>query len=108
MTLPKRYLAAIAAVALLALIPALAWLGVPPFNNTAVFLGVNVASVIILLTFGIFGGAFVGMVLAHRILANREFSPYERTVLESLADIKERIEALEKRHETIETIERRK
>lgn len=99
---PKRYLAAIATLFLLALIPALAYLGVPPFNNTAVFLGVNVASVMILLTFGVIGGAFVGMVLAHRILANRDFTPYERTVLESLAAIRERLDALEKQGELIE------
>ena len=102
MRLPKRYLAAVATVAALALVPALAYLGVPPFNNTAVFLGVNAASLFILLVFGVIGGAFVGMVLAHRILANREFSPYERTVLESLADIRERLHALEKRSELVE------
>jgi len=100
--LPKRYLAAVATVAVLALVPALAYMGVPPFNNTAVFLGVNVASVLILLTFGVFGGAFIGMVLAHRILANRQFTPYERTVLESLAEIRDRLDSLEKRGELIE------
>lgn len=103
MTPPKRYLAAIALVALLALVPALAYMGVPPFNNTAVFLGVNAASLFILLVFGVIGGAFVGMVLAHRILANRDFTPYERTVLESLADIRGRLEALEKRAGELET-----
>lgn len=102
MKLPKRYLAAIITVAVLALVPVLAYMGVPPFNNTAVFLGVNAASFFILLLFGVFGGAFVGMVLAHRILANREFTPYERTVMESLADIRDRLEALEKRSELIE------
>lgn len=101
MRLPKRYLAAIAVVALLALVPALAYMGVPPFNNTAIFLGVNAASFFILLLFGVFGGAFVGMVLAHRILANREFTPYERTVIESLAEIKERLDALEKQGELL-------
>lgn len=94
---PKRYVAAIVVVALLALVPALAYLGVPPFNNTAVFLGVNAASLFILLVFGVIGGAFVGMLLAHRILANREFSPFERTVMEGLAEIRERLDALEKR-----------
>lgn len=102
MKLPKRYLAAIVTVGLLALVPALAYMGVPPFNNTAIFLGVNAASFFILLLFGVFGGAFVGMVLAHRILANREFTPYERTVMESLADIRDRLDALEKRSELIE------
>ena len=102
MKLPKRYVATIVVVGLLTLVPALAYMGVPPFNNTAIFLGVNAASFFILLLFGVFGGAFVGMVLAHRILANREFTPYERTVLESLADIRDRLDALEKRHELLE------
>lgn len=102
MKLPKRYLAAIITVGLLALVPALAYLGVPPFNNTAVFLGVNAASLFILLVFGVIGGAFVGMLLAHRILANREFTPFERTVMENLAAIRERLDTLEKRSETLE------
>lgn len=102
MKLPKRYVASIVVVGLLALVPALAYMGVPPFNNTAIFLGVNAASFFILLLFGVFGGAFVGMLLAHRILANREFTPYERTVMESLADIRDRLEALEKRGEILE------
>lgn len=102
MKLPKRYVASIVVVGLLALVPALAYMGVPPFNNTAIFLGVNAASFFILLLFGVFGGAFVGMLLAHRILANREFTPYERTVMESLADIRDRLDALEKRGEILE------
>lgn len=102
LSLPKRYLAAIITVALLAIIPALAYMGVPPFNNTAVFLGVNVASVLILLVFGVIGGAFVGMVLAHRILANREFTPFERTTIENLAAIRERLDAIEKRTELVD------
>lgn len=97
MALSKRYVAAIAFLVLIALIPALAYMGVPPFNNTAVFLGVNVASLLILLVFGVIGGAFVGLVLAHRILANREFTPFERRMLESLDEIKTRLDALEKR-----------
>ena len=99
MRTPKRYIAAIAVVALLALVPALAYLGVPPFNNVAIFLGVNAASLFILLVFGVIGGAFVGMVLAHRMLSNRDFTPYERTVLESLQQIRDRLDALENREQ---------
>lgn len=102
MRLPKGYWLAVLTVALLALVPALAYMGVPPFNNTAVFLGVNAASLFILLVFGVIGGAFVGMLLSHRILANREFTPFERTVLERLAHISERLDALEKQGELLE------
>lgn len=102
MRTPKRYLAAILVVALLATIPGMAFLGIPPFNSVNTFLAVNAASLFILLVFGVIGGAFVGMILAHRILANRDFTPYERTVLESLQQIRERLDALEKQSELVE------
>jgi len=97
MNLSKRYLAAIGFLALIGLIPALAWFGVPPFNSLPLFLATQVAAILILLVFGVIGGAFVGMLLAHRILANREFTPFERRVMESLEEIRTRLDALEKR-----------
>lgn len=97
MNVSKRYLGAIGFLLLLGLLPALAYAGVPPFNSLGVFLAANVASILILLVFGVIGGAFVGMLLAHRILANREFTPFERRVMESLEEIRTRLDALEKR-----------
>lgn len=93
--LPFSYLLSIATLGVLAVLVALVAFGVPPFDNLAVFILSSVASALILLVLGVIGGAFVGMLLAHRILANREFSPFERTVLESLADIRGRLERLE-------------
>lgn len=98
--LPPAYLVAIATLVVLAALVALVGFGVPPFDNFAVFIVSQVAGALTLLVFGVIGGAFVGMVLAHRILANREFTPYERTVLERLEEIRVRLEELEKRVET--------
>ncbi|MHB8605500.1 MAG: hypothetical protein ACYDCK_09620 [Thermoplasmatota archaeon] len=72
----------------------LTWLGVPPFDNVSVFILSNVVGVFTLLVFGVIGGAFVGMILAHRILGNRDFSPFERATLESLAELRVALEEL--------------
>lgn len=95
--LPPAYLVAVATLIVLATLVALVAFGVPPFDNFAVFIVSQVAGALTLLVFGVIGGAFVGMLLAHRILANREFSPYERVVLERLEEIRTRLDALEKR-----------
>lgn len=81
---------------LVAVVATLMYFGVPPFDNLTVFLVFNAASFLILLIAGVVGGAFVGMLLAQRMLGNREFSPFERSVLESLAEIRERLDRLEK------------
>ncbi|GEM_PF-3169284 len=74
---------------------ALVWLGVPPFDNLALFVLTQAVGFVLLLVLGVVGGAFVGMLLAHRILANRQFTPFERTMLEGLEEIRERLDRLE-------------
>ena len=96
---PVAYLLVLGALALIAAFVLLVFFGVPPFDNFAVFILSQVASALTLLVLGVVGGAFVGMLLAHRILANRDFTPFERTVLESLADIRARLDELEARQE---------
>lgn len=93
--LPASYVVSIVVLGALAILVALVAFGVRPFDNLAVFILSSIASALILLVLGVIGGAFVGMLLAHRILFNREFSPFERTVIESLADIRARLERLE-------------
>lgn len=104
--LPMSYLAALLVLLGLATLAALVSFSVPPFDNLAVFILGQVVGAFTLLVFGVLGGAFVGMLLAHRILSNREFTPFERTVLESLADIRERIERLEAQDEPAERVRR--
>lgn len=97
--LPISYLALAGALGVVAVFVALIYFGVPPFDNLAVFVISNAVGLVLLLVLGVVGGAFVGMLLAHRMLANREFSPFERTVIENLAEIRERLDALEKERE---------
>jgi hypothetical protein len=86
-------------LAAVGLFAGLVYLGVPPFDNLNLFILTNVVAFFILLILGVVGGAFVGMLLAQRMLGNREFSPFEKTVLQSLQDIRERLDALESRGE---------
>lgn len=89
------YLLLFGGILLVGTFSALVHWGVPPFDNLAVFILSQVASLFTLVLLGVLGGAAVGMLLAHRILSNRDFSPFERSVLESLADIRERLDRLE-------------
>lgn len=92
---PTAYLAVFGGILLVATLSALVHFGVPPFDNFQVFLLSQVASIFTLVLLGVLGGAAVGMLLAHRILSNRDFTPFERSVLESLSDIRERLDRLE-------------
>ena len=97
---PTAYLLVFGGILLVATVSALIHWAVPPFDNLAVFVLSQVASLFTLLLLGVLGGAAVGMLLAHRILSNRDFTPFERSVLESLSDIRERLDRLEaERHE---------
>lgn len=96
---PARYLVILGALALLGIFLTLTFLGVPPFDNLALFIFANVAGFFTLLILGVVGGAFVGMLLAHRMLATRQFTPFERSVLEGIEDVRGRLDALEKRLE---------
>lgn len=92
---PLAFFVGLGAIAVVALLSALVSFGIPPFDNFQVFLLGQVAGFFTLLVLGVLGGAAVGMLAAHRILSNRDFTPFERSVLEALADIRERLDRLE-------------
>jgi hypothetical protein len=92
---PTAYILVFGGFLVVALFSALVHWGVPPFDNLQVFIFSQVASLFTLVLLGVMGGAAVGMLVAHRILSNRDFSPFERSVLESLSDIRERLDRLE-------------
>lgn len=94
---PASYLVILGVLVAIGLLVTLTFLGIPPFDNLQVFILTSVVGFFTLLVLGVVGGAFVGMLLAHRILANRQFTPFERTVLEGIEDVRARIDALEKR-----------
>lgn len=95
--LPAPYILVMGFLALLGVLVALVSFGVPPFDNLATFIVTSSITVLVYMVFGILGGLFVGMVLAHRVLENRSFTPFEREVLQSLAEIRERLDAIEGR-----------
>src|SRR5581483_7930316 len=95
-TLPVSYFVLAGALLVAGVFFALVYLGVPPFDNPGIFVLTNAIGFILLLLLGVVGGAFVGMLLAHRILANRQFTPFERAMMERLDEIRERLDALEK------------
>jgi len=89
------YLVVLGVLAVIAAWALLVYFGVPPFDNISIFLVTQATGVIILLIASVVGGAFVGMLLAQRILGNREFSLFEKTVLQSLGEIRDRLDKLE-------------
>lgn len=104
--LPVPYVLVMGALLVLGVLVALVSFAVPPFDNLATFIFTGTIAVLIYMVFGILGGLFVGMVYAHRVLANRSFTPFEREVLTSLADIKERVGQLEAQRAREETLRR--
>lgn len=101
-TYPVSYFILAGALLIAGGFTALVYFGVPPFDNPGLFVLTNAIGFILLLIFGVVGGAFVGMLLAHRMLANRQFTPFERTVIQGLEDIRERLDALEARQKELE------
>lgn len=92
------------AVSLLGAVAALillAWLGIGPFGNVAVFVLSNVVGFFALLVLGVLGGAFVGMLVAHRIFSHEEFTPFERAVMQSLDDLKREVTELRASHDEL-------
>ena len=94
---PAAYVLVLVGLVAIGTLATLTSLGVPPFDNLFVWMLTNVVAFLTLLVLGVVGGAFVGMLLAHRILASRQFTPFERQVMQSLEDIRSRLDALEKR-----------
>ncbi|HEX2022215.1 MAG TPA: hypothetical protein VHH36_05845 [Candidatus Thermoplasmatota archaeon] len=93
--LPMPFWLVLLALGVLASLVALVAFGVPPFDNLATFLVTGSIAVLVYLIFGVIGGFFAGMVVAHRVLASREFTPFEREVLESLSELRERLDRME-------------
>jgi len=99
---PMAYSIILIGLAALGTIVVLIALGVPPFDNFAVFILSQIAAALTLLVFGVIGGAFVGMLVAHRILANRDFTPFEKAVMAGLDDLRLRLDRLEAKADDVE------
>ncbi|MHB8585376.1 MAG: hypothetical protein ACYDDF_06015 [Thermoplasmatota archaeon] len=97
MKIPIPYVLLLAVIAALGAVLVLVLVGW--VTITGIFFALtNIVLISLLFVFAALGGAFVGMIMTHRALANREFSPTERTVLEihgTVQDISHRLETLE-------------
>lgn len=94
--LPAPYLVVMGGLVALGALVALVAFSVPPFDNLATFIFTGTIAVLVYLIFGVIGGFFAGMVVAHRVLANRQFTPFEREVLQALSEVRERLDRLER------------
>lgn len=95
--LPISWLTVLFTLAILGSLIGLAWFGVIDLTGD-VFAALNVVVLALVFVFAVLGGAFAGTLMTHRMLSNREFSPVERTVLETHAEVR----ALGKRLAAIE------
>ncbi|HVL86791.1 MAG TPA: hypothetical protein VM681_02090 [Candidatus Thermoplasmatota archaeon] len=98
MSLPKAYLALLALVGLAFAAVALTATGVVTVESVFLLLLNYVFQVFAVTVLAALGGVFVGMLLAHRILSTRGFSAFERELLETLGDVRERLDDM-KRHD---------
>ena len=97
--LPGSLITTILVVLGTGLFVALAWLNIIPLESLFLNLLNIILSVVAVALLAAIGGIFLGMFLAHRMLATREFSPVERAMMEASHDIK----ALTARVEKLET-----
>lgn len=111
MTLPRAYLAALALVAAVFAFVALTGLGIIPVQSVFLLLLNYVFQVFAVTVLAGLGGVFVGMYLAHRMLAGRGFTPFERELLSALADVRTELQRMQARdaeqRERLEALEKR-
>lgn len=105
MRLPPAYVAALVAIAGIALFLGLAATGVIPIEGWVLWLYGNVLLLVLMLVFAALGGAFVGMLVAQRILSSREFTPLERSLVDALGRLQELKEGQDRILKRVEALE---
>ena len=105
---PPAYVAALVAIVGVALFLVLAAIGIIPIEGWVLYLYGNVLLLVLMLVFAALGGAFVGMLVAQRILSSREFTPLERSLVEALGTLNELKEGQAELLRRVETVERRR
>lgn len=108
---PRGYLALLAIVAVAFGFVALHVGGVLTVENLFLLLVNYVFQVFAVTVLAALGGVFLGLVLGHRMLASRAFTPFERELLQALGHLRARLEALDARdrelRERLEGLEKR-
>lgn len=72
--------------------------GLVSFEDIIANFFVFVFSLVVIAILAVIGAVFIGMVITHRILAGKEFSPFEGEMMKMAEDvrfIRERLEAME-------------
>jgi membrane glycosyltransferase len=110
-TLPRAYVAALAVVAAIFAFTALTALGVVTLESVSLLLFNFVFQVFAVTVLAALGGVFLGMVLAHRMLSSRGFTPFERELLQALAEVRTELQRMQARDEALrerlESLEKR-
>lgn len=111
MALPRAYIAALVLVGLIFGFIALSAAGVFAVESLFLLLVNYLFQIFAVTVLAALGGVFLGMVLAHRMLASRGFTPFERELLQTLADVRtelQRLQAREAEHrERLDSVEKR-
>lgn len=97
MTLPRGYLAALGGIVGLFAFFALVALGSITLESVFLLLLNYVFQVFAVTVLAALGGVFLGMVLAHRMLASRGFTPFERELLEAVVEVRAQLQKREQR-----------
>jgi len=92
MSVPRSYVAAFLVVGAIFAFIALTTTGLIPLESLYLALANYVVQVFAVTVLAALGGVFLGMLLAHRMLASRSFSPFEREILQTLAAVRARLE----------------
>jgi hypothetical protein len=102
MEVPRSYVAALAVVAAIFVLLALSASGAITVESLFLLLVNYVFQIFAVTVLAALGGVFLGMVLAHRLLATRGFTPFERELLQSLADVKTELQRLRTSDEALQ------
>jgi hypothetical protein len=100
--LPKRYWVALGVVALIFAFILLSATGVLTVESLFLLLVNYVFQVFAVTVLAALGGVFLGMVLAHRMLASRGFTPFERELLQTLAEVRTELQRIQSREEGLQ------
>lgn len=100
--LPKQYWLGLAVVAGLFALVALSATGLLTVESLFLLLVNYVFQIFAVTVLAALGGVFLGMVLAHRMLASRGFTPFERELLGTLADVRTELQRLQARHDELQ------
>lgn len=92
---PAPYILGLVLIGSLALLFVLTYAGIIPVDSVYFFFFSNSAIAVLVMALSALGGAFVGMLVSHRILSGREFTPLDRRMMEAITDLQQTVEDLQ-------------